>query len=290
MENIIIKYVLITTAFSGAGLLLDKLLRPHQAEKLRKKLEVWWKVIEGLKIRDLTKVMANYFLSLMKFLFGNKNQKVNFGLRTLIFSCIWTIIAIFLGELYKNTVVSNHYSTGFFENITYSFAWIFSHKLQFLLPINYILDTLTIVVTFYFVVHIAKAKNNLMRIAYIFLDVMIAFILGAICFILGDYIEFSFFEPHEKYLLYLSGFKEFSSFPDYAIGNFFYANSTFAPTFIYLTILACLSVSLIVFKLVKMILKHLFHLTLETDKSIFYHTGNFFALINIIVQLLIDLK
>ena len=119
---------------------------------------------------------------------------------------------------------------------------------------------------------------------HICVDFVIAVILGTTCYIAGIFIEFNILNFKSGIETYFSSFTAFHNIPDYNVGNFFYANSTLVPTTIYLLILLFLVLSVLAYNITQFILLQLIGLGVEKKESVFFHTGNFLSLLNIVIQ------
>ncbi len=262
---------------------LDYLILPGHHESIRNVLFKWWVFISDLKVIDLPRKMAKGFIFFEQYFFGNKIKSIRWFLRTFILSALLTSSAILIGEFVMHA--TRKYTV--LEIVNSSAFWLFKHDLKFLIPINYILDTATITITYFILIYFCKNQNSFIRSIIIIMDILIAFFLGSICYTLGHYFEFGYLSLYVNISTYYNGLINFNSILDAYIGNFFFANTTFIPTSIYLSILFFLVVSLAAYRISNFILLYILQLAIETDKNIFFYTGTLLSLLTILISILI---
>ncbi len=157
----------------GLGNLIDFVLRKNEREWLRDRMvDLWMRLSEHEGV-NLAERMANLTLQAHEKILGHRFLGPRSILVTLALSMPLTCLALFLGRLLevkdhlsvsdslRNTLVALRPFTGF-------------HNSQYLLPINYVFDFLTVITTIFILERILSRRGFAQRLLLISADLMIA--------------------------------------------------------------------------------------------------------------------
>lgn len=297
--------LLVSGAIAAAGILLDRLVLPRQLRVIRVCLWRWWKRIARIEIPDLEDHTIELFFRGLAIIRLDKLFTLKWLVLTVCLSFTLTTISILIGNFL------------YFGNFSESMAYLIKPRFILYFPVNYVFDALTLVTTF-MLLRFIHGKSWWLKLPILCVDALVAIALAIICYTAGNWIEYptTFHYIYEfggieeiigTYLaLYCQeshvwGFIEWSTceavfgdllrvhfdpsdFTTADTATFMFANTTLLPTLLHILLVVVLTISVMSLRFARFVPMQLFALTIHTNKSIFYYSGTFLALVNLLVS------
>ncbi|WNO11267.1 hypothetical protein [Teredinibacter sp. KSP-S5-2] len=152
------------------GVLIDTWMTAGQKDKLYDRLCLWFLKIEDTTLPNLPKVMASSSVGFVHGILGTKWVSKRSLLIMMLGSTFITSAAIISGAiLSKGSIL---------EGLDKSFEFV--SYFHILLPVNYVFDGLTFIITVSVLVKLTK-NINLFSILVVLFDIALAFLFGVLC-------------------------------------------------------------------------------------------------------------
>jgi hypothetical protein len=312
----------IAVAMSGLGIILDSFLLPRQKSKLRDRLSEWWVHLVDARIPDLGTFVVVRFFIVVNALFGKKILTTRNIILICAASSAVTSFAILLGDYRSWLAYHGSEDWVSFDYLMWrAFQSFPANRPQYIIPINIALDTTTIWITVLLLKRFLDITNWLLRLFIIVADIAIASLLACLCFyvaiqfqktvlpraVVSDadltplgYFKYLYFYAATifEWLPYpfdMNDPKQFGEMLIFGTDAGFlyvavlYASTTLVPTAIYLIIAAAALSFSIIGKVIVAFCSHVLQLSVDTEKSIFFYTGQIFGVAAIFGKLVVDL-
>ncbi len=240
------------------------IIKPEEKRFIRIKLKRYWRKFLSKDIEDLGQKMISSTLSLFKSLFFKRESKIIRFLSIFAFSFMLTSIALVLGR-YLETYDRRSFITCI-EKVLYGLIpFRGAYQSQYVLPINFVFDFLTIIVTIKILEKLTITKSFYMKAILVITDILFAFICSLFTM---SFVKFatrnfrytridgsnSFFE------CIVSSFENYDNlthmnFQSVDFDGLLLGITTFLPTIVYFIILTFLLIVLISDRITKGILR-----------------------------------
>lgn len=295
----------VAALLSAAGIGLDKMLLQSQRTSLRDKLTDWWCFIEDFKFPDVVSEMATVFLRIERQLLG-RHLSIRWFLTTFVLSILLTTVTVNFGDYLWFSERSE-------SPLEETFAYFWTRKPVGLYLNNYVLDALTIILTVFILRQVVTTSSVILRVIWLLIDLILGGLLAFICWEIAHTLEFP------KTALFVAGtigldrrvgiflayfavvglpnpspllFGLVPKLPPLGgeLGTFLYSNTTFIPTFAYVSCVLVMIAAIAVFRTSTFIARQVLALSIETEKSVFFYTGTLLGLLGICAKLLAELN
>ena len=184
--------LLVLLAALGKG--IDIFLLPTQLKALRGWLETRWIRISDSKVTDLPIRMAKLFLTIQRRIFGDNSFSVRFVLVTVFLSIGWSLSVLWVGESYFYFELNS--TDRLWDEIwtaaSLGLSDLPDHQLHFALPANLALDTMTILITLFFLKRFIETASAITRLVLLMFDLSIALALAVVCFAISEGLTLAF--------------------------------------------------------------------------------------------------
>lgn len=288
--------VALSALISASGLALDKLTLNHQNSKLKDRLVAVWLRVEEIRIRDVALAMATHFIAFEKSLFGPRLSYL-WVLRVALFSIILTSITIIGGRALSillidilNPETSN---VDLLISLQLAWGWFFYNVDHILIyPTNILFDQITLLATVALLTLYTKANKLAHRYIFILIDIVIAFVLFNIFYLVAQQLDSTASMQHSSYLplfsligdIWMLGYSRLHIH----LSTLCFVATVVLPTFIYLLMIFLAMLAKSSADLGRFILLQFTELGATGEKTIFFYTGIFFGLIVSISGLLVQ--
>jgi|GEM_PF-4631113 len=251
----------LSALLSALGLVVDKFLLKKYKIRINRHLIDYWKQIEDTRFIDSSKLMAEYFLKVIRKIYGDSLWNFKGAICSFFFSALLTL-AVFI--------------------ITRGFATSMS-SLGTVIPlivINFPFDFVTILASVFVMKKVTRLPT-ISRLFYIFIDLLIAYCLAVACvstankFLQGEWNFFSYFAG--LFSFYTTGKTNIN------IVQIAFASTTLIPTIVYVIFFVLLFLS----KPIVYVLRYLLELfTQDSEQTLFCYSGTLLGIFLILGKLL----
>lgn len=294
--------VALAAFFSGLGAALDKLVLPHQNERLQLFLIHWWNYVDEVKFRDIAHEMVNLYIITERKVFG-PFPSVRWLITACTVSFVVTTCAIvggralglyltiscgggleYFGGSIETLRIALSASMGFYESNV--------DKIRIYL-LNISFDALTLAVTLIFLRTYVALRRFVARYILVLCDIAACIIFFYVCVYLAFYLDTTTSGVSYDILSFYKIFTDLGQFSCTHLHIFtstlVFSSSIFLPTFTYLSLILFMMTSKLSLESAKFVTKQILELGATQQKTVFFYTGVLIGIITSLTKMLYEI-
>ena len=305
MQNVPLDFVGLSFAIAIAGILssigiaIDKLLLPHQNNRINDVLVHVWNYVDDIRLTDVAYKMVSLYILIEHRSFGRRFSARWFSVAFFV-SAILTTLTIIVGRalgmyLTASCADPNQTSLPFFSALQMAFGYFYENiNHTSIYPLNILFDNLTIAATVALLTVFLRTKAIRYRYLIIAVDIAFCVILLNVCFYIAFQLDTT--SSGSPPALFQALPRLVSDVNVLGCGYFyvymstiFFVSTITIPTLIYLVMIIIFMLAKTSAEIGKFILLQVTELGVVGDKSVFFYTGIFLGLFVLLMKFVLEL-